>query len=97
MLHICGFLVGYRFDNRNEFGVFMNRLLSIIKTFTYKIVSQLITMGLVYALTRELMLSLGIAGLELILTTVWYYVHERFWEWIVFKKQWINVEDYWDY
>ena len=75
----------------------MNRFFCILKTITYKTVSQLITVGLVYVLTRELILSLGIAGLELILTTIWYYTHERFWIWIVYKKQWINIEDYWDY
>ncbi len=52
---------------------------SVFKTISWRITATGTTIAIVYVLTGEAILSLGVGSLELLLKTVLYYAHERIW------------------
>ncbi len=57
-----------------------SRLRSVFKAVTYRIVGTLTTGLLAFAVSGDVTTSLTIAGLEPLVKTVVYYVHERAWQ-----------------
>ncbi len=55
------------------------RLRSLAKTISWRIVATLTTVALVFVFTRNLEISFNVGGLELIVKTAIYYLHERAW------------------
>jgi len=53
------------------------------KVLTYKLGTLLLTLGIVYAVTGELDISIKIGAVSFIIKLVYYYIHEKLWE----KKQ----------
>ena len=56
-----------------------NRVRSLIKSITFRIVATLTTMLLVYLFTGSLVISAGVGALEFLLKIIIYYLHERIW------------------
>ncbi len=52
---------------------------SIAKAISYRIVSIISDLILVFAITRKVELTLGIVTVSNLVSTVLYYLHERFW------------------
>ncbi|MFP4119017.1 MAG: DUF2061 domain-containing protein [Candidatus Woesearchaeota archaeon] len=52
---------------------------SLLKTFTWRIIASLITVGLVYAFNKDITTSLFIGIAEFTLKLVLYYGHEHVW------------------
>ena len=57
-----------------------SRLRSLLKTITYRVLGTLTTTVLAYAVTGDVRVSLTIGGIEPVLKTVIYYLHERAWQ-----------------
>ena len=60
---------------------------SIIKAVTYRMTSSLVTIAVVYAFTKEAMLSLGIGFLDGVIKVFAYYSHERAWNKVNFGRR----------
>jgi len=43
-------------------------------------------MGIVYALTGQAALSLGVGAVEIVVKLMLYYGHERLWNWVAWGK-----------
>lgn len=52
----------------------------IAKTLTYRIGGTLITTLLIYGFTGEWKIATGIGLLDQLISSIWYYYHERLWE-----------------
>lgn len=65
---------------------------TVLKTAIYKLGSLVITIVIVFLFTRKLSVSLGVGGIELIATAIWYYLFERWWKRL--KRRWKNRESY---
>jgi uncharacterized membrane protein len=52
---------------------------SITKTITWRIIAELDTLIVSYLITGSISWSLSIVGIESIIKTVMYYIHERAW------------------
>ncbi len=63
------------------------RLRSLAKTISWRIVATLTTILLVFVFTGNLAISLNVGGLEIILKTVIYYLHERVWNLTSFGRE----------
>jgi uncharacterized membrane protein len=59
---------------------------SIVKTFTWRFVATIITVFLVYLVTKEISLSIGVGILDLIYKLLFYYLHERTWNVVKWGK-----------
>lgn len=57
-----------------------SRKRSLAKTITWRILATLGTFGIAWALTGNISFGLAIGGLDALIKTVLYYVHERAWE-----------------
>jgi len=53
---------------------------SIIKSLTWRVISTIATISLIFFSTDNLKLSLNIGGLDIAIKLIIYYIHERFWE-----------------
>ncbi len=62
------------------------RIRSIAKAVSYRLVSIFVDMMLIYALTRRVDLTVGIAIATNIISTFVYYFHERAWNATAFGK-----------
>ena len=62
-------------------------LRSLIKALSWRIVTSLATILIVFAFTRKLTLSLGVGGVEVVLKLLLYYLHERVWVSIPFGNR----------
>lgn len=69
-------------DKLNE-----TRLRSGIKAIVWRIIASLSTIGIVLVLSGELVLSLEVGLIEFIIKIVLYYVHERIWEIVKWRKR----------
>ena len=59
---------------------------SWLKAISWRAVATATTMSLVYALTGQLELMLGVGLLDLILKLIFYFLHERAWDMIKFGR-----------
>ncbi len=64
-----------------------SRIRSLVKTITWRVTGSGATLAVSYAMTGNLALAGSIAGVQLITNTILYYVHERVWEGISWKKR----------
>ncbi len=55
---------------------------SLIKTISWRLIATLTTMTIVYLFTGELKLAAEIGLVEVIAKLLFYYGHERFWNWV---------------
>jgi len=53
---------------------------SIVKAITWRAIATLITISLVYSVTGELKVSLGVGAVEVVSKILFYYFHERIWD-----------------
>ena len=56
-----------------------SRAVSILKSFSWRIIATLTTMALAYIFTGEIGTALKIGGFEFIAKMILYYLHERAW------------------
>jgi adenylylsulfate kinase len=59
---------------------------SWLKAISWRAVATATTMSLVYALTGQLELMLGVGLLDLTLKLIFYFLHERAWDMIKFGR-----------
>jgi len=52
---------------------------TLLKTVLWRAIATCITMGLVFAYTGKLLLSVGIGATEVIVKMLGYYIYERVW------------------
>jgi uncharacterized membrane protein len=52
----------------------------LIKAISWRICATLLTVGIVYAFTRKITISLGVGLVEVIAKILIYYIHEHFWD-----------------
>ena len=64
-----------------------NRLRSLIKGVTWRMLGTLDTIVISYILTGKIKVALSIGGIELFSKIALYYFHERVWEKINFGKK----------
>jgi len=62
------------------------RLRSLVKAVTWRVVATSTTMVIVYLMTGSMELGLGAGFFDLILKIGFYYAHERAWERVEFGK-----------
>jgi len=62
---------------------------TLLKTATWRVISSVTTIGLVWYFTGSATLSLSIGAVEFFAKTLLYYAHERFWL-HVFWGKWID-------
>ena len=55
------------------------KLRSLYKAITWRITTSIITFGVSYAVTGSLGGAGKIAGILFVLNSIWYFMHERFW------------------
>ena len=60
---------------------------SLIKAISWRIVATLTTTLLVFAFTRNFVISIGVGGSEILLKIAIYYVHERVWNMLNFGRK----------
>lgn len=60
---------------------------SIVKAITWRAGGTVVTFAVVWILTRELPLAIGIGLLDTVIKVGAFYVHERMWNRISFGKQ----------
>ncbi len=52
---------------------------SILKALSWRVIATLATMSIVFAFTREVVLSVGVGAVEVVIKLILYYFHERIW------------------
>ena len=52
---------------------------TIVKTISYRVISTIALVGVVWVVTDQPLLSIGIGAIDVILKMALYYVHERVW------------------
>jgi uncharacterized membrane protein len=60
-----------------------SRSVSIMKTFSWRLIATLTTFLLAWLFTGNLDTALKIGGVEFFAKMVFYYLHERGWAWIL--------------
>jgi len=60
---------------------------TVMKTVSWRIVATLTTGVIVYIFTGEILLSLGVIGVEGLTKILFYYLHERAWNMIQWGKK----------
>lgn len=58
-----------------------------MKTVSWRIVATLTTGVIVYILSGEILLSLGVIGVEVVAKILFYYLHERVWNMVHWGKK----------
>jgi len=64
-----------------------NRLRSVLKAFSWRIVATLTTILLVFVFSKDLALGTIVGVAELVVKTIIYYLHERAWNLTDFGKK----------
>jgi len=59
---------------------------SLVKAISWRVVATLTTMAVVYLFTRRLTLAVEIGAVEVVAKLLFYYGHERIWNWISWGK-----------
>jgi adenylylsulfate kinase len=65
-------------------------LRSLIKSLSWRFLATLTTIALVYIFTKDLTVSIGIGGVEVVAKLIIYYFHERAWNHVRFGKKHIT-------
>jgi len=52
---------------------------SILKALSWRVLATFATMLIVFAFTREIVLSVGVGAVEVVIKLILYYLHERVW------------------
>jgi len=60
---------------------------SIAKAISYRALGSMATAFLFFVLSRDVTLSLGAGGLDVLLKTGLYFLHERLWNHVTFGRQ----------
>ena len=60
------------------------RIRTIAKTISWRVIATFATMLIVYLYTREMVLTIGVGVIEVIAKMMLYYAHERLWS----KSRW---------
>ena len=60
------------------------RIRTIAKTISWRVIATFATMLIVYLYTREIVLTIGVGVIEVIAKMMLYYAHERLWS----KSRW---------
>ncbi|MFW9814198.1 MAG: DUF2061 domain-containing protein [Candidatus Thorarchaeota archaeon] len=60
---------------------------TLAKTFSWRFVATATTIFVAFLLTGSLLISLEIGSLEVILKTIFYYLHEKTWDKIDFGRE----------
>lgn len=60
---------------------------TVMKTVSWRIVATLTTGIIVYIFTEEILLSLGVIGVEGLTKIFFYYLHERIWNMVQWGKK----------
>lgn len=68
--------------NKNTIKAYSHSV-SIMKTFSWRIIATLTTFMLAWLFTGEIDTALKIGGVEFFAKMVFYYLHERGWAWIL--------------
>ena len=55
------------------------RIRTIAKTISYRVIATFATMLIVYLYTREMVLMIGVGVVEVVAKMTLYYAHERLW------------------
>jgi uncharacterized membrane protein len=66
--------------------VYTTKRRSVVKAVTWMTLSTLTGFILIYVLTNELTTALSFAGINFVLKTVLYYLHERGWDVFIWGK-----------
>ena len=69
----------YITGSREAAGLCENHSRSIVKALSWRIMATLLTVLIVYAFTKRIVLSLGIGAAEVFTKMFFYYLHERAW------------------
>ncbi|MFQ5836015.1 MAG: DUF2061 domain-containing protein [bacterium] len=64
-----------------------NRVRSILKSVSFRLIATLTTIVLVFIFTREIGVSLQIGAVEFFAKIVLYYLHERLWNMFRFGRE----------
>jgi uncharacterized membrane protein len=67
---------------------------SILKAITWRVLATMVTILVVYFLTKKVALSLGIGFIDAAIKMFVYYVHERVWDRTRFGRRKGIKEDY---
>jgi len=59
---------------------------TVMKTVSWRIVATLTTGIIVYILSGQILLSLGVIGVEVVAKILFYYLHERAWNLVAWGK-----------
>jgi uncharacterized membrane protein len=59
---------------------------SVVKAISWRAVATVTTMIVVFAFTRKLTLAIEVGAVEVVAKLVFYYWHERIWNWIGWGK-----------
>jgi uncharacterized membrane protein len=62
------------------------RIRSILKSITWRVIATLTTMVLVYVFTGDFIISVSVGTVEMASKMVFYYLHERIWNFIGWGK-----------
>ena len=54
---------------------------AIAKAISYRIANSLITVVVAYIITENMSIACAIGGIEILVKTLIYYIHERMWTW----------------
>ena len=65
---------------------------SLAKTLTWRFIATVTTIFVAFILTGSLVISLEIGSLEVILKTIFYYLHEKGWERVDYEKDEMATE-----
>jgi len=63
-----------------------NRRRSFLKALSWRGLASIATFSIVFAFTRELVLSFGIGLIEVVSKLILYYFHERMWQKVSWGK-----------
>jgi uncharacterized membrane protein len=64
-----------------------SRLRSLLKSLTFRLISTIITIVLVFIFSKEIGVSLQIGSIEFFSKFLFYYFHERIWTNFLFGKK----------
>lgn len=64
-----------------------NRLRSILKSVSFRLIATLTTVALVFVFTKEIMVSFQVGAVEFFAKIILYYFHERLWNMFQFGRK----------
>jgi uncharacterized membrane protein len=70
--------------NAKELRAYSHKV-SLMKTFSWRIIATLTTIMLAWIFTGEIDTALKIGGVEFFAKMLFYYMHERSWCWILLR------------